>query len=366
MRTIRWAFFGAAVLLCVMLSGCGYRELHQRILIQGIGVDRTATGYEVTVRAASSQEVRGDELYTCEGASVLEALSSLSLSTGREPFYSHNYLVVFGRSCGEEGLDQSMDFFIRYYNTRPAVQMYLASNTAKEILSAETGNQFVPMDELQNLGQSGEYNGKAVAVDFLDFVNGARRPGSSPVLPVISVEDNGVQIVGTAYFQQYKLAGFLDLEQTRGYLAAKGKLKSGELVVSGEDFGTVTLTIAKGSGNREVTFRGDIPVFRTVYQVTADVSAISGEQGELDEDFYSQVEKEVSWLLQEEIQSTLNQGLLEDECDIFGFGNLLYQRDSRAWKSLENSWKTAMTQCQYEIQVDATVLRMEQGGLGSE
>lgn len=366
MRTIRWAFFGAAVLLCVMLSGCGYRELHQRILIQGIGVDRTATGYEVTVRAASSQEERGDELYTCEGASVLEALSSLSLSTGREPFYSHNYLVVFGRSCGEEGLDQSMDFFIRYYNTRPAVQMYLASNTAKEILSAETGNQFVPMDELQNLGQSGEYNGKAVAVDFLDFVNGARRPGSSPVLPVISVEDNGVQIVGTAYFQQYKLAGILSPEQTRGYLAAKGKLKSGELVVSGEDFGTVTLTIAKGSGNREVTFRGDIPVFRTVYQVTADVSAISGEQGELDEDFYSQVEKEVSLLLQEEIQSALKQGLLEDECDIFGFGNLLYQRDSRAWESLENSWKTAMTQCQYEIQVDATVLRMEQGGLGSE
>ena len=30
--------------LCAVLSGCGYRELHQRILIQGIGVDKTSQG----------------------------------------------------------------------------------------------------------------------------------------------------------------------------------------------------------------------------------------------------------------------------------------------------------------------------------
>lgn len=365
MKTIRCVIFGIVICLCMMLSGCGYRELHQRILIQGIGVDRTSTGYEVTVRAAGSQGDQEDELYTCQGASVLEALSSLSLSTGREPFYSHNYLVIFGRSCGEEGLDRSMDFFIRYYNTRPAVQMYLASDTAKEILSVKTDNQFTPIEELQNLGQSGEYNGKAVAVDFLDFVNSAQRPGSSPVLPVISAEENGAQIVGTAYFQRYKLAGFLSLEQTRGYLAAKGKLKNGELVVSGENFGTVTLTISKGSGKREVTFCGETPVFRTVVQVTADVSAISGEQGELDEYFYKEVEEQASLQIHKEIESALEQGLLEDRCDIFGFGNLLSQRDSQAWKTLGDSWETTMAQCQYEIQVDTTVLRMEQGGLGS-
>lgn len=349
--------------LCAVLSGCGYRELHQRILIQGIGVDKTSQGYRVTVRAASSEEETGEELYTCQGASVLEALSSLSLSTGREPFYSHNYLVVFGRSCGEEGLDKSMDFFIRYYNTRPAVQMYLAEDRAEEILSAKRDDQFVPIQELQNLGKSGKYNGKAVSVDFLEFVNGASRPGSSPVLPVLGIKQDRVELLGTAYFQKYQLAGFLTLDQTRGYLAMKGTLKSGELVVQGEDFGTVTLTVSKGSGKREVDFQGDVPIFRTVYQVTADVSAISGETSSLGEEFYTAVERKVAQQLEKEMNQVLEEVLLEDQCDIFGFGNYLSQRYPKRWESLSQNWEEEMTRCQYEVKVEATVLRMEQGGL---
>ena len=90
----------SVLFLCLCCSGCGYRELQERSLIQAIGVDQIREGYQVTVRAADPGE-EGEEVFTCQGASVLEALSNLSLSTGREPFYAHNYMVVFGRSCGE-------------------------------------------------------------------------------------------------------------------------------------------------------------------------------------------------------------------------------------------------------------------------
>lgn len=364
MRSVRVAaLLVLTATLCVLFSGCGYRELQERVLIQGVGVDKTRDGYQVTVRAAGTDEEAVDQLYTCRGASVLEALSSLSLTTGREPFYAHNYLVVFGRSCGEEGLDDSMDFFIRYYNTRPAVQVYLAENTAEEILSQETDNGLIPVRELQNLGKTGDYNGKAVSVDFLDFVNASRRPGSSPVLPVLGAGDGGVEVLGTAYFQDYKLAGFLTLEETRGYLAIKGDLKNGELVVTGENFGTVTLTISGGKTKQEVEFENNTPIFRTVYRVTADVSTLSGEQGELDESFYAALEEAVSSQLEGEMKAVLEQALEEDQCDIFGFGNLISQRFPQEWDSLEKNWNTDMVRCQYDLQVEATVLRMEQGGL---
>ena len=89
----------------------------------------------------------------------MEALSSLSLSTGREPFYAHNYLVVFGEGCGEEGLDRSLDFFIRYYNTRPAVGLYFTQGSAAEVLSFEQDGALFPMQDLQALSQTGEENG---------------------------------------------------------------------------------------------------------------------------------------------------------------------------------------------------------------
>ena len=89
-RGCRMLAAALALWLCVFQGGCARKELHQRILIQGIGVDREAEGYKVTVRASTSTEDQGEELFTCRGETVLEALSSLSLSTGREPFYAHN------------------------------------------------------------------------------------------------------------------------------------------------------------------------------------------------------------------------------------------------------------------------------------
>lgn len=347
--------------VALIVSGCGYRELSQRILIQGVGVDKLRQGYQVTVRAAGSGEEGEQELFTCQGETVLQALDSLSLSTGREPFYAHNYLVVFGRSCGEAGLADAMDFFIRYYNTRPGVQVFLAQDTAQQILSAQREDKLIPMGELQGLRESGPSSGQGVSVDFLEFVNASRRPGSSPVLPVLGEKEGRVSLVGTAYFQGEKLQGFLDLDQTRGYLALEGELKQGQLVVQGQDFGTVTLTISQGKASRKIAFdqRGD-PVFQVNFQVTADVSSLSGERPRLEESFYAGVEQAVAETLQAEMKSALDQALDQDRCDIFGFGNLLSQQRPGVWESLADSWGEEMASCQYEIQVEATVLRMEQ------
>ena len=352
-----------AVFLAVSFSACGYRELHQRVLIQAVGVDKSSQGYTVTVRAASSQEESGDELYTCQGASVLEALSGLSLTTGREPFYAHNALVVFGKTCGEAGIDDIMDLFIRYHDTRPGVQVYLAEENAAEILSVKQDNQLISTGELQRLSSSGEYNGKAVSVDFLDFVNSGERPGSSPVMPVLGIRQDRVEVLGTAYFQDYRRAGTLTLEETRGFLAIKGELASGELVVEGQDFGMVTLSISRGKTTTQLSFAANgSPSFRTTCTITADISTLSGGV-EPDEEFYRQVEEAAVAQLSAEMSAALDKALMEDGCDIFGFGNRISQKYPKRWASL--NWDAVMSRCEYQLQVDVTVLRMEQGGLSA-
>ena len=70
---------------------------------------------------------------------------------------------------------------MRYYNTRPAVKMFLAENTAEEVLGAEKDGKLLRMSELQQLANSSRYNGKTVGMDILEFVNGVRREGSSPL-----------------------------------------------------------------------------------------------------------------------------------------------------------------------------------------
>lgn len=360
-RWKKWLSLFLCAALLTGLWGCGGRELYERLLIHGIGVDVDGDGFLVTVRSSVSPEDEGEEFFTCRGESVLEALNSLTLSTGRKPFYAHNYLVVFGRECAKAGLDRCLDFFIRYYNTRPGVQMYLAEDRAEEILGFEKDGTYLKMSELQQLGDSSRDNGRTVSVEILDFVNGVKREGSSPVLPVLRAEEDKVEIVSTAYFQGYRLKGLLDLEETRGYLAVKEKLEAGEAVVRGEDFGAATLSLSNGSGKIELERKGSgPPKFTLKVKVEGDVSTLSGGRDRLEKDLYSRLEEELSQTLKAEIEAALEKSVLTDQCDIFGFGNLLYQKDTNYWMANREDWNDLMARCDYEVEVSAKVQRLEQ------
>ncbi len=349
-----------ALLLALGLTGCGYPELYERVLIHGIGVDWTGENYKVTVRSSASAEDEGEELFTCEGATVLEALSGLSLSTGREPFYAHNYLVVFGQACANRGLEDCLDFFVRYYNTRPTVSLFMALGTAEEVLSTEKDGKLMRMSELQALGAGGSYNGQVVDVDILDFVNALKGESGSPVLPVLRAVEGGVEATGSAYFAQSRPAGLLTLEQTRSYLAVMDRLERGELAVDVPGAGPVTLSLRGAKSSVETVF-GQVPAFTLRVTVDADVSAVDGTPP-ADGAFYPALEQAAAARLEEELRATLQQ-TLADGCDIFGFGSLLYRRWPVYWRQHSAQWPELMGQAQYTVQYTVKVRHLEQENL---
>lgn len=169
-------------------------ELHQRVLIQAIGIDKTATGYQVTLRAASTSQQAEERLYTCASATLEQALESFSHATGREPLYSHTGLVIFGKTCAQAGLEEVLAPF---YQGRPTVKLSLSSDSAKELLSAKQDSILAPVEEISAL----------VETDLLTFYNDENRPGSQGTLPVLSVYEGQVARSGQAVFQDYRLMG---------------------------------------------------------------------------------------------------------------------------------------------------------------
>ena len=347
-----------SVLLLLPLAGCAGRELYERLLIHGIGIDVQDDGFLVTVRSSVSAEDEGEEFFTCTGRSVLEALNSLSRSTGRQPFYAHNYLVVFGKDCAEQGLDQCMDFFVRYYNTRPAVRVYLAEEKAEDVLSFQKDGKYLRMSELQQLSDSSKETGNTVGVELLDFINAVKRPGCAPVLPVLRVEEQGVEVVSTACFDGYRFQDVLTLAQTRGFLAVKNRLQHGEAVVYG-DFGSVTLSLRGGKGKVSVSEENGLPAFALNVKVKGDVSAISNGRDRLEHTEYTEIETALSQTLRTEIQSAVEKAVLEAGCDIFGFGAMIYRKDPRRWEALESDWQNLMKRCAYTVTVESAVAHLE-------
>lgn len=347
-----------------LLCGCGGRELYERLLIHGVGVDADGDEFIVTVRSSVSTEDGGEELFKCRGRTVLEALDTLALSTGRKPFYAHNYLVVFGEECAEKGLDRCLDFFVRYYNTRPSVQMYLARGKASEILEFKRNGQYLKMSELQQLGDSSRDTGCTVGVEILDFVNGVKRQGGSAMLPVLCAEEDKLEICRTAYFDSYTLRGFLDLRQTRGYLAAKNKLSDGETVIQTEKHGTVTLSLAESGGKIKYERKnGGLPKFTIEVSVVGDVSAVSGGRDQMENDGYGAIETALANEIKAEVLSAAEQAVVDDNCDIFGFGALVYRKEPKYWEKIADDWKEIISGCEFEIKVKAKVKRLEQESL---
>ena len=351
----------AAVLLT--LGGCETRKLNERLLIHGIGVDINGDGYTVTVRSSASGD-KGEEYFKCEGDSVLEALTSLTLSTGREPLYSHNYVTVFGRSCAENGLEESMDFFVRYYNTRPSVQMYLAENTAEEILSLRSEGEYMKMTELRDLSGFGEYNGLVCRTEILDFINGAQKEGSSSVAPVIGIREGKAEIVSTAYFEDYRLKSFLSLDETRGFLAVTQELKKGELTVEDEELGKVSLSLTDAKRELSAQTENGRVVFFLNIEVKADVSSASPGRSGFGEEVYSRLAEKAAQSIKSCAASAVHRAVTENSCDIFGFGNFLYTRYPAYWKKAGGTWREDMSLCEYRINVTARILRPEQEMLG--
>ena len=222
------------------------------------------------------------------------------------------------------------------------------------------------MSELQEVGGSGRYNGMVPRVELLDFVNGAKRPGSSPLLPVLEVTEDGPRAAGSAYFQGYTLAGFLTLEQTRGYLTLGEGLANGEALVEDGAGGKVTLTLSSGAAKIQADWQpGEAPSFTIQVKAQGDVSAISGGRDRLAGELYAALERQAAALLQGEMESAIRQAVKQDRCDIFGFGNLLYQRFPDQWRQASGDWPALMAQASYQVEVSAKVLRLEQEVAGA-
>ena len=314
----------------VFLSGCT-TELYDRMLIHAIGVDTTENGVKVTLRIAGTGKEEQEQVLSGEGESVYQALESVKLKTGRVPLYSHNYLVIFGRQCCEEGLDHVMDFFIRHFESRPSVRMFMAETTAEEVLSAKKEDELIPSSTLGDLAQGNVSSGAAVEVRVIDFVNGRNGPGGASCLPVLAAGEETVELTDTAVFRDGQLCTMLSPEETGGLLAVTGKL-SGAVYVLQKKNAQVSLRI--GDMKAEIAADPAVPLGVVVkISLEANIAAYDGtDPGERCS--YEELSGSLAQMVDAQARDAVDKAIGNFGCDIFGFSARLCAKDTSLSQSL--------------------------------
>ncbi len=350
---------GFSVLLLVLsFTGCS-PELYERLLISAIGVDRTEDGCRVTVRVALAQEDGAEVSLTGEGKTVPEALNRIALSTGQKPLYSHNTMVVFGMDCASEGLDGYIDFFIRHYDSRPTVKVFLSETTAEDILRVEENADTPRAGQIADLVKGEANNGLFVDANFIDLIHGSYGKAASAVLPVLRREES-VLPAGTALLNGFTFQRMLSEEETQGSLLLNGKLTGGQVVVSDPECGEVSISIEDSSSALRFTGTAENPRFEISLQIEGEIGAISGGQKHLASDVFPRLEQAFSERISACVEAYLSATVYESGCDTAEFSGAVLRDAPDVWHLVSENRAEFLKRAVFDLHIEARIARVEE------
>lgn len=357
----------AVLILIIALASAQRVPLHQRVLVQGIGIDRTDTNWKVTVQATATNAGASVEVYQAEGGSVSQALQHISRVSGKSPFFTHNSMIVFGRSCAETGLEQCLDFFIRHHQTRPAEAVFLAEDTAEALLTMKSPpqitaedqtlevNAYVLANQIQQLA-SGDRNSNLLEIHILDLANALISEGADPMMPILGKNEDAIAIKGCAVFSGDSLTAILDPEETTALKAVLNRLEDSAVTVPlNQSAATMDVLSSNCTITAEIT--NDAPHFDLELHCKCNLDAIDRA---LDQPFTHeerlQLQQQTAQYLQNRIESILQKTLQKEQVDILDLSGVLQRSHTAWWKAHYTEWRALLPQITYSVAVDAEII----------
>ena len=368
----------ALVVTCVLLflTGCSPMptQLHERLIVQGIGIDIKEDKYLITMQVFDTQNGGGGDpgaaqdqitVVSAEGKSVLDAFNSITLQTGKEPLYSQNLILLIGEQAAKAGLSHCIDFFIRYYEARPNVNLFIAKGKASDIMNSEAKGQLTLPKNIEMLADSGELNASTKKSTVLSVVKDLRKPYSSSSAAVLSLQDTENEAVvvsdGIALFSGDKLTGYLDREETTGLLLATGQVQRGTTVINVPNAGRVTYSFMGSQSEITANIQNNLPQFTIDVSVDANIFELDSESiTPLPNEYFTVFADELEAHVKAMIEDTVHTALDGYGCDVFSFGRTLKKNQPDYFKGIEDNWFTIMKQAQYTVNVTAVIKRIGQ------
>ncbi len=367
MKAVRWISCCVAGLLtagCMfILSGCSTSgDISNRMLIQGVGIDISERGYLVSVHYAkpSDENVEVD-LIQAEGETVYTVLQGLIMQTGLVPTYSHNSMVVFSRECAEKGLTDVFDFFVRYYETRPTVDLFVAEDRADTLFEMQDGEQYVLARKAKSFSEADVAFNKFAGSTVLDITDRMAGECNTFALPELTVYEKWIRLGKTAYFRDNQLIGYLDADQAKGYAAAVHTISNGILALQVEDVGTVGMRLERTHHKTTVELEDGLPKFTVNIFCTAYISEVNHDfRQRLSVDVYEKFERALEEQMKMYAESAIAQAAVQDGVDIFRFDTMLQQQQTAYWKEHAANWTEMLPKIKYMVNVQASVDRVQQ------
>lgn len=358
---------GALIASTVLMSGCWDRiEINDIALITATAYDTAPEGklqYSVQIMLPAGGGQSPDQggsggskqksfiVETAIGIDPGDGEKNIQRKFPRRLFRGHRRVIIIGEELAKEGLVKMLDSIGRDPQNRLRTYVMVAKGKkGVEMLDMEYPVERVPSEAMREMVIAGI----KVNADIRDFLTAASSEGTQPVAIAIEPEEGkkGFKPVGIALFRDLKLAGFLDMEGTEGYLWSMGNYKKSIVATKIPNQGVIRVNVKKSSAKITPKMKGNTP---SIDILIKGRGSIYGNSTNLDltiPKYLSLTQKAIRKKIKNQIENTIKTVQKEYGADIFGFGSYFMQYKPKEWKKLESKWNDIFPNIKVTVSVD--------------
>ena len=172
-------------------------RLNMRIIITGLAIDKSDTGYEVTaqiVKTTQGSESSGTgatiNFISDTGNTLVAAISKLSYKSGKVAGFSHTNFILLGKSMLDTDLLKELNYFVKDNIIKDSVLVLIAKDSAKdEIMKTKDVELSVGLG-LQKVFMYKEKESDGIMTTLLSFMNKGSDYSKTSVASILSLNPN--------------------------------------------------------------------------------------------------------------------------------------------------------------------------------
>lgn len=345
------------------VSGCyDYKELNDYSIVTGIAIDKKKDIYEVSVLISNSSKSSTDTdskesnvvVYTGSGTSIYSAFKDIGLISPKEIYIGSFSILILSDDIAKDGIDDVVDLFLRYPNSRKSFYIVISKGKAKDVLKIMTPLANFPSQNISNnLSSSTDLQGIIGKVSFNKLLSILVQDGIEPTINTIKVigdEKKGskqsnlestkpktyVKLDNLAIFKGYKLIDIANKNESIGINFINGNVKETYLKIKYND-GYVIIDTTKVKTCIKPIIDNNTPKIKINIKGEAKIVESNGN---IDLENYKIIEK-LQKLSNKKIKKIVNQGIdlaKKNDSDVFGFGLKFYQKYPKFFEKSKDNW----------------------------
>jgi spore germination protein KC len=364
-------------LLTVLLEGCWNNcDITDLGIVTELGIDKTADGnIELTFQiidvsnqggsqSGSSQSDGGSTIeVSSEGTTISDAARNIIPKLSKKAYYSQIQLVVISSEMAKEGFDKIWDFFQRDHEVSRLFRVLVVKNgTAKSVIEATTPADPIGAVEISDTIDNLAF-GKSVKIQAFNVSELLAEPLTGLVTGVIDPDGSNkltdMKIEGGAVFKNAKLAGFLDDDETRGYLFASNQIQNTILTIANpkETGDQVSIELISSSGTLKADLINGKPKLGIKITAYGNIGDEQGGADLTDLDDVKKLESESEALISENISDMLGKSQKTFDSDILNFNSMLYEHNYNDFEKIKGNWNKLYGDANISIKVQFLIKR---------